>query len=121
MRSTLVILACIVTTVITAQGLDVRSGLPNWGVDTIQRHYLPLIAITATPDSIHSFEDHHHIEGDGSIGYDALGKCSRSQDQAIKHGYRCISNEATNLRYLIKTTTLDNHLATTQSMRRIPL
>ena len=41
MRSTLVILSSIVATVITAQGLDVRSGLPNWGVDTIQQHYLP--------------------------------------------------------------------------------
>lgn len=41
MRSTLIILCSAVTTVITAQGLDVRNGLPNWGVDTIQQHYLP--------------------------------------------------------------------------------
>lgn len=41
MRSALIILCSAVTTVTMAQGIDVRSGLPNWGVDTVEQYYLP--------------------------------------------------------------------------------
>lgn len=41
MRITLAIAFYAITVMLHAQGIDVRSGLPNWGVDTVRLHYLP--------------------------------------------------------------------------------